>query len=158
MFDKFGEFDSIEEMNKVAADLKSKQDVQMLYELTKENGLDIADADDYMAGYVNELATSMSAAIGKINIEADNLKGLVEDWKNQIIQLCTEDKELCIAVRRKGKSLAECMAKLLKYSFDKKVKLDDRIVTSAGLKPPVYLGIPGKAEIRKIICEYYLEK
>ena len=44
----------------------------------------------------------------------------------------------------------------MKKSFAMKSRLDDRIVKAAGLRPPVYLGIPGKAQIRKIVRRYYL--
>ena len=56
---------------------------------------------------------------------------------------------------KKGKSLEKCMAQILKVSFETKTQLDDRIVRAAGLKPPIYLGIPGKAQIRKIAEKYY---
>ena len=44
---------------------------------------------------------------------------------------------------------------LIEVSFETKTQLDDRIVRAAGLKPPIYLGIPGKAQIRKIAEKYY---
>ena len=43
-------------------------------------------------------------------------------------------------------------------SFETKAQLDDRIVRAAGLKPPIYLGIPGKAQIRKIAEKYYKDE
>ena len=34
------------------------------------------------------------------------LEGVLEDWVNDLIDLCSEDNELSLAVRRKGKDLA----------------------------------------------------
>ena len=69
--------------------------------------------------------------------------------------MCEESDQMAQAVRKKGKSLEKCMAQILKVSFETKAQLDDRIVRAAGLKPPIYLGIPGKAQIRKIAEKYY---
>lgn len=43
MFDKFGEFDSAEELNKAAEGLKEEGDKESLIELAKENGIDPED-------------------------------------------------------------------------------------------------------------------
>lgn len=40
MFDKFGEFDSFEEINKAAAGQKEEGDEAALKDLAKENGID----------------------------------------------------------------------------------------------------------------------
>lgn len=47
MFDKFGEFDSAEELNKAAEGLKEEGDKESLIELAKENGIDPEDTEDY---------------------------------------------------------------------------------------------------------------
>ena len=65
MFDKFGEFDSVEELNAKAAELKAAGEEKRLVELALENGLDKEDAEDYMDGCISTLATTLSAAIGK---------------------------------------------------------------------------------------------
>ena len=46
MFDKFGEFDSVEELNKAAAGLKTEGDEESLIALAEENGLTREDAED----------------------------------------------------------------------------------------------------------------
>ena len=48
MFDKFGEFDSAEEINKAAAGLDETE----LKKLAEENGLDEDDAMDYCGGLI----------------------------------------------------------------------------------------------------------
>ena len=64
MFDKFGEFDSVEELNRAAAAQKAEGDEQALVLLAQENGIDKEDAEDYMDGAVDELANTSMAAIG----------------------------------------------------------------------------------------------
>lgn len=64
MFDKFGEFDSAEEINKAAAGLDETE----LKKLAEENGLDEDDAMDYCGGLIKELATPMTAALGKLKV------------------------------------------------------------------------------------------
>ena len=47
MFEKFGEFNSAEELNKKAAELKTAGELGKLKDLAIENGLDPEDAEDY---------------------------------------------------------------------------------------------------------------
>ena len=65
MWDKFGEFDSVEELNRAAAGQKEEGDEEALIALAVENGLTKEDALDYMDGVVDELASSLMAAQGK---------------------------------------------------------------------------------------------
>lgn len=159
MYEKFGEFDSWEEINKAAQAQLEEGELDAIKEIAKENGLDQEDVEDFCTGTIEELTTPTLAAIGKLDAEAQDLKidGALKDWKDFLVELCTEDESMSLAVRRKGKTLTEVFARILKEGFDTKARLDDRIVKAAGLKPPVYMGIPGKAAVRKIIREYYLE-
>lgn len=158
MFDRFGEFDSVEELNAKAAELFEANDEDGILKLAEENGLDKEDAEDYMDGCTTELATLLTAAVGKLNLEAKELKaeGVVADWKDFIIQSCAESFDLCKAVRKKGKSMDKCLGEILKHAFNSKKKLDDRIVKAAGLKPPLYMGFPSKVEVKDIIMKYYM--
>ena len=157
MFDKFGEFDSAEEINRAAAAQLKEGDMDAIKTIAEENGLDPEDAEDFCTGVIDSLTTPLLAAIGKLEMESKDLglKNMMEDWKNFLIQMCEEDDQMAIAVRKKGKRLEKCMGQILKASFEMKVQLDDRIVKAAGLTPPIYLGIPGKAQIRKIAEKYY---
>ena len=157
MFDKFGEFDSAEEINRAAAAQLKEGDLDAIKTIAEENGLDPEDAEDFCTGAIDSLATPLLAAIGKLEMESKDLglKNMMEDWKNFLIQICEEDDQMAIAIRKKGKRLEKCMAQILKVSFEAKAQLDDRIVRAAGLKPPIYLGMPGKAQIRKIAEKYY---
>lgn len=163
MFEKFGEFDSVEELNR-AADAQLKDgDMEAVIAIALENGIDKEDAEEFIEGYAPELATPLMAAVGKLNIEAKELElvGVLEDWKESIVQICTEDEEFSKAVRKTGKKLANCMGELLKYSFNSKKQVSEIICKAAGLrngnrKDPVYMGIPSKAEAKKIIRNYYV--
>lgn len=166
MFDKFGEFDSAEEMNKAAAGLLEKGDTEQIEELAKENGIDKEDAQDYIDGIATEFSTPIMAAVGKLAVESRelSLEGILKEWKEYAEEMCTEDEELCRAVRRKGKSLKKCMAVLIKFAFENKVRVSDRIVEETKImhngkleqmRKPLYLGIPNRTEARKLIRDYY---
>lgn len=166
MFDKFGEFDSVEELNRAAAAQKKEGDEEALVALAVENGLDKEDAEDYMDGATQELATPIMAAVGKLKVEAKDLgiQGVLKDWKDAVVEMCADDEALSVAVRRKTKCLRDCMAMMLAFAFENKVQVSDKVVkatkvTHNGKKEPmrgqVYLGVPNKAEVKQIIRKYY---
>lgn len=168
MFDKFGEFDSVEELNRAAAAQKAEGDEQALVELAKENGIDKEDAEDYMDGCVEELATPLMAAVGKIKVESEHLKlkGVLTDWRDAVTELCTENTDLQKAVRRKRKCLRDCMAELIRFAFENKQQVSEEIVKATKvthngkeeqMRSLLYLGIPNKAEVKRIILKYYLQ-
>lgn len=116
MFDKFGEFDSAEEINRAAAAQLKEGDLDAIKTIAEENGLDPEDAEDFCTGVIDSLTTPLLAAIGKLEMESKDLglKNMMEDWKNFLIQMCEEDDQMAQAVRKKGKSLEKCMAQILK--------------------------------------------
>lgn len=167
MFEKFGEFDSCEELNRAAAAQLAEGDEGAIIVLAKENGIDREDAEDYIGGFCDRLATPLMAAIGKLELEKKDLgiQGVMEDWVNTVISLCQDEEDICRAVRRKGKTLRDCMAALLRYSFENKVQVSDKIVKATKvthngkeepMRGPLYLGIPTQAEAKRIIRGYYL--
>lgn len=167
MFEKFGEFDSAEELNRAAAAKKEQGDDEALIALAEENGIDKQDAEDYIDDCVDELATPLMAAVGKIRVEYESLKlkGILVDWKDVVVDLCTENTELQEAVRRKGKSLRDCMAALIRFAFENKEQVSEEIVKATKvthngkeepLRGPLYLGIQNKTQTKKIILDYYL--
>ncbi len=159
MFDKYGEFNSSQELNAAAAGQLKEGDTAALFELAEENGIDKEDVRDYIDGAVSELATPLMAALGKIKVETDELKPveIVEDWVNYITAQCTEHPEMAEAVRKKGKSIKGCIGKLLEWSFKNSYAVDKDIVRTAAVNATVKMGIPGMARAYKIIREYYLE-
>ena len=166
MFDKFGEFDSVEELNRAAAAQKAEGDEQALVLLAQENGIDKEDAEDYMDGAVDELANTSMAAIGKLKVEAEQLKldGVLVDWKEEIVKECIDDEKLARAVRRKGKRLRDCLATMLRFAFENKVQVSSEVVkvtkvTHNGkeeqMRGPVYLGMPNRRQVRQLARKYY---
>ena len=159
MFDKFGEFNSVEELNMAAAGQKEQGDMEALIALAVENGLDKEDAEDYMDDVIDEIATPLTAALGKIKIECEDLKPqeIMEDWVEYIKMQCMEKPEIAVKVRMKEKSLKNCIAELLKWSFKNAYSIPDEISQAAGIKDArVKLGIPGMGRAKKIIDEYYM--
>ena len=69
MFEKFGEFNSAEELNRKAEELKG--DIYKLKQFAAENGLEKDDVNDYVDGVITELATPLTAAMGKIKAEKE---------------------------------------------------------------------------------------
>lgn len=167
MFEKYGEFDSAEEMNAKAVELLTAGDHKALRELAKENGIREDDAEDYIDGYADTLANDLMAAEGKLEIEAKDLelKGILLDWKDAVLDRCVMDDRICKAVRKKGKSLKGCLALFIGYSFDKKEPVSKKILSETWVKHngkkekfkgDLYLGFPGRAEMKKLIEDYYL--
>ena len=167
MFEKFGEFDSVEELNRAAEAQRAEGDEKALVLLAEANGIDKEDAEDFMDGCIPVLATPLMAATGKIRVESESLilKGVLTDWRDTLLDLCTENEELQAAVRRKGKSLCECMAALIRFAFENKEQVNDEIVRKTKImhngkeepmRSPLYLGVPNKTQVKKLILEYYL--
>lgn len=160
MFDKFGEFDSAEEINMAAEGLKAEGDKESLEKLLEENGLEKEFTDMYMQGMIPFVTEPASAAIGKLDVESKALecKELMVDWVDYIKSLCFEDAETAKKVRSKAKSLAGCLGALLKYSYDNRVTISDEIVEAAGIEASgVDFGVAGMAKAKEIITKYYKE-
>ena len=162
MFEKYGEFDSYEEINRAAAAQLAEGDTEAIYAIAEENGIDREDAEDYIDGDAAELVTALMAAQGKLKIETAELqpKEIMADWLDYIQIQCFEDQEMHLAVRRKGKSLKECIGKLVKWSLDHAENVDKDIIKAAGLpswaQNGCKLGIPGIGTAKQLIKEYYL--
>ena len=163
MFDKFGEFDSALEINNKANELKAAGDKDGIKKLGKENGLDVEDVNDFIRGDIDELTTPMLAALGKINIEVREYKidGILREWISELEEAAT-DPEIADAIRRKGKSISDFIARTADYGFRHKATVDKRIVAKCPEIKKVIgnhefsIGIPDKRERKKIMREYYL--
>lgn len=168
MWEKYGEFNSAEELNKKAAELLTDGKTAEILELAKENGIDREDAEGFIDRYEFELATPMMAAEGKLKLESKelDLAGILSEWKDLLLSEATRDEKLCAAIRKKGKSLAACMAELIRYAFENKVAVSDKIVNitkvtvnghEEKMRRPLYLGIPTQADAKRIMRKYYME-
>ena len=160
MFDKFGEFDSAEEMNIAARAQLEEGDTEAVFAIAKENGIDKEDAQDFIDGAVDDLATPLMAAYGKLDIEAAELKPyeIMNDWLTYIRVCSSGNPHMAAAVRKKGKSLKGCIGELLKWSFKNQHEVDKDILKAAGVSGRCTLGIPGMGRAKQIITEYYLRK
>lgn len=163
LFEKFGEMDSIEEINRAAEGLKAEGDKESLLELAKENGVEEADAQDYLEGYTAQLIpNAQTGAFLKIDIEvSENRKlyegqDLVNDWISYIRLKATESEEFARAVRRKGKRVKDCIGSILKWSFGHQLELDSELLKAAGITGRVSIGVPGMGIAKELIDEYYL--
>lgn len=161
MFDKFGEFDSAEEINETAAGLLKEGDLEGLREMAKENGFDEDDVQDYIDGIYPELANAYTAAWNKLEVEMKELKvcEIMEDWVEYIRIKMEEEEEMQRAIRKKGKSLQGCIAALMKWGFKHQYPISNEIMKETGVTASkVTLGIPGMGTAKKVITKYYLGK
>lgn len=161
MFDRFGEFNSAAEINETAVNLRKEGDIESLKVLAAENGIDPEILEEFAKGKQIYLCDDMVAALGKLDIEVKNVKcaEIMEDWVEYIRSQCFEKPEVARAVRKKGKSLAGCIAALLHWSFKHQNPVDKEIMKAAGVTAGrCTLGIPGMATAKKIITNYYTGK
>lgn len=161
MYERFGEFDSAEEMNETAVNLRKEGDRESILVLAAENGIDEEAAGEFLEGELLYLCDPMSAAIGKIEVEAVDMRAaeIMEDWTNYIKVRCFESEDMARAVRKKGKSLKGCIGELLKWSFKNQIPIDKEIIKAVGVTAgSCTLGIPGMGTAKQIITKYYLGK
>lgn len=160
MFEKFGEFDSADEINKKAQELLKKNDEENLKVLAKENGIGEEMVALLISGVVRQLCDDELAAFGKIEMEVEDLKAeeIMFDWAEYIKGCIVKEPAMASAVRRKGKSLKGCISELLKWSFKNAKQVDKEICKLANVPEKVTLGIPGMGRAKQIIRGYYLGK
>ena len=165
MFDNFGEFNSVKELNETAERLKAEGKETDLIALAEENGLDREDAEDYMDDFETAFATPLMAAVGKLAIEATEykLEGALKDWVDELIEMCSESPDMAAGVRRKGKGLDGYIALLAEEGYKNRCEVDKRIVDKAPTvkkivgNHPFSIGIADRKRRREIAREYYLK-
>lgn len=161
MFERFGEFDSAEEINETAVNLRKEGDRESIRVLAAENGIEEEIVNVFLEGELLYLCDEMTAALGKLQVEAKEARcaEIMEDWLSYIKVQCLDHPEVARAVRRKGKSLSGCIAELLKWSFKHQIPVDNGILKAAGVNAGrCTLGIPGMATATRIITDYYMKK
>ena len=151
------DFDSYEEINNAAADALAKEDKDRIMEIAEDNGIDPEDAEDFWLGAIEELTTPLLAAIGKIEIESKEIEifGIFADWKGVILDLAQKDELFALNVRKKGKTLVDCFAAVLKQESKNRKTIDKKICKAAGLPEGIPMSTLTKTEQIKIIKEYY---
>lgn len=158
MYGKFGEMGSADEINELAGNLLTEGDTVSIKTLAEENGIPVEYAEMYISGDIPVMCDAQTAAAGKIDIEAAELKpqDIMADWVEYIKAVCIEDEDMARKVRAKGKTLKGCIGALLKWSFGHQQPVDKDILKEAKVSASkVTLGIPGQATARKLIREYY---
>lgn len=158
LYGKFGEFDSADRLNELAGNLLKEGDKASIKALAKENGIPEEFAKMFISGDIPVLCDVQTAAVGKIDVEAKELKpqDIMADWTEYIKAVCMEDEAMAVAVRKKDKSLKGCIGALLKWSFGHQQPVDKDILKEAKVSAgKVTLGIPGQATARKLIRGYY---
>lgn len=159
MFDKFGEMESAAQINELATNLRTEGDRNSIKSLAEENGIDEEVANAFIDGIIPFLCDDMSAALGKLSIEAKEVKAeeLISDWCEYIKQRCMEDETMAKAVRAKGKTFNGCIGHILIWSFKHQRDVDKEILKAAGVNAGrVTFGIPGMATVKRLITEYYM--
>lgn len=179
MFNRFGEFNTIEELNRKAEELKAEGKTEEIVQLAEENGFESYVADLYLEGEIPVLCQEPEdAAIAKLAVEQKDLnaEGVIKDWIAYIESQCIGNEAMARAVRRKKKSLRGCLAELLVYALthqkpvDKKVlKMAEKAVKAqkidlkkqAGMEPRwlqyTKVGIMDMGTAKDLIRKYYLE-
>ena len=167
LYEKYGEFGSVEEINAKAAELLAAGDAQGVRDLAAENGQDPEEAEDFINGEIPRLFFSQdpdmeaqSCAMCKINQEEQAMESqeLIEDWIEYIRAMIGEDPAFAKQVRRKGKSVCGAIAQLLKWSFAHQWDVPKEIIKAADVKAGrITLGVPGMRTAMKIIEDYYRE-
>lgn len=147
---------STQELNEEAAELRSRGDTQGLQDLAAKFGIEKEDVEDYLDG-AETLATPLILALAAIEEAKKKLdtKGVIADWMGVLESMAAESAELAEKVTFSGKSIKDLLGKILKQAFESKVKVNDDIAKAAGIRTPLYLGIPGIGDIKKIIGEFY---
>lgn len=159
MFEKFGEFNSYAEINELAENLFNEGDTGSIKALAKENGIPDEIAKMYIGAEVPMLCDPLAAALGKIEIEAKELKPkeIMEDWVEYLKGQCMDSDIIAHQVRKTGKSLKGCIAALLSWSFKNQMPVDKDILKEAKVTAGrVTLGIPGMGRAKQIITSYYM--
>ncbi|NNJ32665.1 Cas9 inhibitor AcrIIA9 family protein [Lacrimispora defluvii] len=124
MFDIFGEFDSVEELNKAAEGLFNENDMDNILVLAKENGIPEDFANLYITGDIPELSDVTIAAMGKIDMElpeAVKAYGDTADCVAEYIKSLCDREKFASMVRRKSRTLIKCLENM-KTEAEKQIK------------------------------------
>ena len=155
MFDKFGEFDSADEMNRAAAAQRKEGDNEAILAIAEENGIDKEDAMDFIDGCVAAFVTPLMAAYGKLDIEAKELNPyeIMEDWLQYIKLRCAEEPEMAVVL-----AVLVVVERSIALGAALQLVEDSDILKAVKINYKVTLGIPGMGRAKKIITEYYMRK
>ena len=146
MFDKFGEFNSVEELNEAAEGFRNEGDLESLMALAQENGLDPDDAQDYVDGKIDKLATKRTAAMGRVALQKE--QGPTR-YIAMVETMVATDEEIQIKIMKKGKRLQEIHDITLAVAGKKARRLYER-----EHKPVAAAGFETDMQVKKLIRSY----
>ena len=159
MFEKFGEFNSAEELNMAAEGFLGEQDIDSLMKLAEENGIEKEDAEDYADGLSKELVGETMAALGRLKVfreDAGREKDTGMRFAMQTILKFTEtlvvaEPEMASAVMLKGKRISEIAGAMRQSARDNGGVSCGTDRQLEGIIRAYYL--EGKKAMKKIIAE-----
>lgn len=166
LYAKFGEFDSAEEINRAALAQISQGDHEAVKAIAKENGIDEMDAQDFIDGIYPELCGPFTAAVGKLEVEAEalGLPMVMQLWADHIKGMLASDDDdsLKKGIRRKGKNMAELFGKLIVETSRTRKNTPAEIVTAArkidsSIPSTLPIGDISKKRFEEIVREYYID-
>ena len=166
LYEKFGEFDSAEEINRAALAQISQGDYEAVKTIAKENGIDEMDAQDFIDGVYPELCGPFTAAVGKLEIEAEahGLPMGMQLWVDHIKGMLASDDDdsLKKGIRHKGKNMAELFGKLIVETSRTRKNTPAEIVTAArkidsSIPSTLPIGDISKKRFEEIVREYYID-
>ena len=147
---------STREFNDEANRLRSSGDTKGLYDLAEKYGIEKEDVEDYMDG-TETLATPLILALAAVERDRKKLdtKGVIGDWMGVLESMAADSEDLAEKIVFDGKQIKGLLGKILKQAFESKVRVNDDIAKAAGIRTPLYMGIPGTGDVKKIIGEFY---
>lgn len=166
LYAKFGEFDSAEEINRAALAQISQGDYEAVRTIAKENGIDEMDAQDFIDGVYPELCGPFTAAVGKLEVEAEalSLPMVMQLWADHIKGMLASDDDdlLKKGIRRKGKNMAELFGKLIVETSRTRKNTPTEIVDAArkidkSIPSTLPIGDISKKRFEEMVREYYID-
>lgn len=120
MFEKFGEFDSYQEINQKAEELFNAGKSDDIFLLAEENGIPKDYAEMYIEGDIPELCDAATAAIGKLDIEMQQDISLDKNINQQqakiiidFLKYFAQQENMAINIRRTGKRARKILEEMI---------------------------------------------
>lgn len=166
LYEKFGEFDSAEEINRAALAQISQGDYEAVKTIAKENGIDEMDTQDFIDGVYPELCGPFTAAVGKLEVEVEalGLPMVMQLWADHIKGMLASDDDdsLKKGIRHKGKNMAELFGKLIVEISRTRKNTPAEIVAAArkidsSIPSTLPIGDISKKRFEEIVREYYID-
>lgn len=124
--------------------------------------LDLEDAKGAAAAGVEPLTiiTPYFVAEAKLRKECEKYSlntSILADWVEYIKKIALDSEEMARKIIKKDKSLEDCLAELIEYSFNNAFDIPSEIAKKAipNIHGKVTLGIPNMLEAKRIITNYY---